>query len=154
MPYWPYDSVIGILVLHQLIFPHPLRRPSHLRKFPTTPRKSINKGLADAQKVASKADLGYLVLTTPSDLKHWRGLHLCSWLDLWDRMGMEPQRKRLLDQKGGSLAGQPLYVDKARSAWRATRSRCLGCPLHRSHRGRGHAKRSALEHTSRDASLF
>ena len=92
----------------------------------TTTSESPAAHLTEAQKIAAKADLGYLVLRTEAGFEHHRGIHRKTWKSLWISFGRQPPtrvpkywviRHSLTDEEnqklwsGASLQGSPPLHD-------------------------------------------
>ena len=56
----------------------------------TTTSESPASHLTEAQQIAAKADLGYIVLKTEPGFEHHRGIHRKNWQTLWISFGLEP----------------------------------------------------------------
>jgi len=56
----------------------------------TTTSESQTAHLTEAERIAAKADLGYIVLKTPSGYEHHRGVHRKNWKMLWKAFGLPP----------------------------------------------------------------
>ena len=92
----------------------------------TTTSESPAAHLTEAQKIAAKADLGYIVLRTEEGFEHHRGIHRKTWKSLWISFGRQPPtrvpkgwviRHSLTDEEnqklwsGASLQGSPPLHD-------------------------------------------
>ena len=56
----------------------------------TTTSESPAAHLTEAEQIAAKADLGYIVLKTQPGYEHHRGVHRKNWQTLWNSFGLEP----------------------------------------------------------------
>ena len=56
----------------------------------TTTSESQIAHLTEAERIAAKADLGYIVLKTPAGYEHHRGVHRKNWPTLWKTFGLQP----------------------------------------------------------------
>ena len=59
----------------------------------TTTSESPAAHLTEAQQIAAKADLGYIVLRTEAGFEHHRGIHRKNWKTLWISFGLQPPKR-------------------------------------------------------------